>query len=225
MDTCNGLIETTARAAAPGERRLYGVMAAQVIANDDRSGLGRVQLRLPWLPGVEPWARVAAPLAGPNRGLFFVPQPGDEVLVAFENGDVAAPFVLGCLWNGLDRPPQPVDPVNRRVVRTPAGHELSFDDKARSIAITSADGHTVRIEPGRISISCAALPGPGERKAPASVLLERSGRVAISAEEAIELSAPSITLNGHKLSMTGTTSATLDGGLSCTIKAAQIAIN
>jgi uncharacterized protein involved in type VI secretion and phage assembly len=227
VDSCDGLVETTARAKAPSERQLFGVVIAQVIANDDQTQLGRVQLRLPWLPGVEPWARVASPMAGANCGIFFAPQPGDEVLVAFENGDLADPFVLGGLWNGVDRPPQPVDPVNRRAVRTPAGHELVFDDKARSISITSADGHTVQIAPDRISIAFAATADAesGEQKSPASIVLERSGRIVLDASAAIELKAPSIKLKGKILKLKGTESAILDGGLNCVVKANDVAIN
>ena len=65
----------------------------------------RVQLALPWLPGYQPWARLANQSAGTDRGSYFVPQAGDEVLVAFNHGDVREPYVLGSLWNTIDKPP------------------------------------------------------------------------------------------------------------------------
>ena len=52
---------------------------------------------LPWLPGFMPWARLSTQMAGMGRGSFFVPQIGDEVLVAFNHGDVREPYVLGTL--------------------------------------------------------------------------------------------------------------------------------
>ena len=52
------------------------------------------------------WAPVAAPLAGKKRGAFFMPELGDEVLVAFEHGDFDHPFIIGFLWNGVDTPPE-----------------------------------------------------------------------------------------------------------------------
>src|SRR5579862_1946328 len=64
---------------APPDMRFYGVAIAEVVSNIDESGLGRVQLRLPWLPGYQPWARVAVLSAGSNRGTYFIPQTGDEV--------------------------------------------------------------------------------------------------------------------------------------------------
>ena len=52
------------------------------------------------------WAPVAAPLAGKQRGAFFMPELGDEVLVAFEDGSFDSPYIIGFLWNGVDMPPE-----------------------------------------------------------------------------------------------------------------------
>ena len=82
------LIDAATREAVWEDKRIYGVAPAEVVSNLDLTGLGRVQLRLPWLPGYSPWARVAAFSAGSGRGGYFIPQNGDEVLVAFSHGDV-----------------------------------------------------------------------------------------------------------------------------------------
>src|SRR5207249_2038613 len=55
---------------------------ATVIDNIDQTGEMRVQVRIPWLPDANPWVRVAMPMAGPRRGIFFIPQVNDEVLLA-----------------------------------------------------------------------------------------------------------------------------------------------
>lgn len=62
---------------------------------------GRVEVRFPSLGEnmVSTWARVAAPGAGPSRGLDMRPETGDEVLVAFEGGDPSRAVVLGGLWS------------------------------------------------------------------------------------------------------------------------------
>ena len=87
--------------------RILGVVVAIVTNNQDPDGLGRVRLRFPWLDdGAESfWARVASPMAGNARGLYFLPEVDDEVLVAFQHGRPEAPVVLGGLWNGKDKPP------------------------------------------------------------------------------------------------------------------------
>jgi len=46
------------------------------------------------------WLRVLAPVAGPNWGGHFTPRPGQEVLVAFLNGNIDRPVVIGGLYNG-----------------------------------------------------------------------------------------------------------------------------
>ena len=52
------------------------------------------------------WAAMASPLTGKDRGMFFMPEKDDEVLVAFEQGNFAHPYILGFLWNGADTPPE-----------------------------------------------------------------------------------------------------------------------
>jgi uncharacterized protein involved in type VI secretion and phage assembly len=155
----DGLVETAAQAEMPTDRRIYGVVLAQVVDNVDFSGLGRVQIHLPFLPEIDPWARVATLMAGMSAvgtryGAYFIPQPGDEVLVAFNHGDVNEPYIIGSLWNGVDRPPTlvPTDAVNKRILRTPQGHEVEFDDLSQSIIITSSTKQKITIDPTKVEL-------------------------------------------------------------------------
>jgi uncharacterized protein involved in type VI secretion and phage assembly len=94
--------------------KVYGVVVAIVTNNvDDKKNGYRVKVRFPWLPNGgsdaaasedSDWCRISSLMAGPDRGAFFLPEVGDEVLVAFEHGDVARPIVVGMLWNGVDKP-------------------------------------------------------------------------------------------------------------------------
>lgn len=80
------------RPSAPDDGRLFGVHAAIVTDNVDPDELGRVKVRVPSLiDGYEAWARLATLMAGNNRGSWFIPEVDDEVLVAFEAGDVRHP--------------------------------------------------------------------------------------------------------------------------------------
>lgn len=108
--------------------QIPGVMPAVVADLDDPKGQGRVQVAFRGLDQAPPsaWARVAAPMAGKERGLQFMPEIDDEVLVAFEHGDFRRPYVVGYLWNGKDTPP--VSEPAKRHLRTVSGHVLEFDD-------------------------------------------------------------------------------------------------
>lgn len=213
-----GLVDTTTQIDVPEDRRIYGVVLAQVVENCDKNCLGRVKLKLSWLPGFEPWARVASLMAGEDRGAYFIPQVGEEVLVAFNHGDVREPYVIGSVWNGKDRSPArtPFDPVNKRLIRTPKGHEIEFDDAQQSITITSADKQRITLTPGKVEIAV------DEQKTTAVTL--ESGNITIKAASSITLDAPTINITGTNVAVGGSSSARIDGGSYCSIAAAQIFI-
>lgn len=84
--------------------KIKGTVSALVTRVSDPDGLFRVKVRFPWLPSSESnWARIA--VASVGGAPFVLPEVGDEVLVAFDGGDVRFPVVLGGLWNGEDKPP------------------------------------------------------------------------------------------------------------------------
>jgi len=67
--------------------------------NDDKESQARVKVKFPTLGDDESaWARVVSPGAGSARGMQWLPEVGDEVMVGFENDDKARPVVLGGLW-------------------------------------------------------------------------------------------------------------------------------
>lgn len=121
--------------------RYYGVAVGLVTRVDDPDGAARVAVKLPWLSDdVEVWARLAAPVAGNARGFFWLPEVGDEVLVAFGHGSPDAAFVLGGLYNGKDVPPCPKDQhTDRRVLRGRSGAEIALVDKDGAEAIEIRD--------------------------------------------------------------------------------------
>ena len=126
--------------------QFYGVAIGVVTNNKDPEGLGRVKLVLPWMAddAESNWARVATPMAGGGRGCYFLPEVGDEVLVAFEHGSPESPYVVGALWNGKDRPPvSNADGRNDvREIRSRSGHVIRLTDtgKAERIEIIDAGG-------------------------------------------------------------------------------------
>jgi uncharacterized protein involved in type VI secretion and phage assembly len=125
--------------------RFYGVTIGLVTNNKDDQKMGRVKVKLPWLSEQDEsdWARIVSPMAGKERGFYMLPEVGDEVLVAFEHGDVRFPYILGGLWNGKDKPPQVNEDGknNLREIRSRSGHAIVLDDTQGKEKITiSAKG-------------------------------------------------------------------------------------
>lgn len=134
-------------------KRIPGVVVGIVKDLADPKGQGRIQVDFPWLPQEQRsgWAPLATPLAGKNRGMFFMPEPEDEVLVAFHQGDFNHPFIVGFLWNGEDKPPETQS--KKRLLVTPGGHRLLFDDDdPKKIELTGASGHKVTIDETTIAL-------------------------------------------------------------------------
>jgi uncharacterized protein involved in type VI secretion and phage assembly len=175
-----------------------GVATAIVEDAADPDKLGRVRLRFPWLSDdyVSDWCRVSHPGAGGSRGLVVVPEAGDEVLVAFEQGDLRRPFVLGGLFNDHDRPhlgpgsfvDESSRKINNRVFTSRRGHQLLFVDASghESVIIQTANRKmTINLDQaeGRLSIHSdgeLAITAGGDLSIKAGGELKLSGRTVSS---------------------------------------------
>lgn len=129
---------------------MRGVTEGIVTENQDDENMGRVKVMFPWRDDDESvWARVATTMAGDERGTYFIPEVDDEVLVAFADGNLRHPYVLGGLWNGEDAPPATNEGNNDvRKVTSRSGHELVFDDADQSgaVEITTNGGHSIVLD-------------------------------------------------------------------------------
>ena len=152
-----------AAAAAPRETGVEdggyvkGVGIAIVTQNKDPDGFGRVKLRFPWFdqPRESVWARVAMPMAGNDRGFAMIPEVDDEVVVAFERGDLRFPIVIGCVHGGKDKIPfvNKDGKNDKRMFKSRAGHVLTFDDGNKgSIELALKDGKKVLIDDSSVTV-------------------------------------------------------------------------
>jgi phage baseplate assembly protein V len=123
-----------------------------VVQPRDPRGLGRLQVRLPAFDE-EAWARRGTLAAGNRRGTWFVPAEGDEVLVAFENGDERKPVVVGALWDSKQRPPEN-DP-ERTLIRTKHGVTVVLDDGAGALEVADSNGNAVKFAPSGVTVTAA----------------------------------------------------------------------
>lgn len=129
-----------------------GLAPARVVDNNDPANRGRVRLQLYWQETNETdWVEMMSPHAGADRGFMFLPEIGDEVWVAFEEGDPERPVVLGAAWNGVQKPPREefwgkdVAPNDVKRIVTKSGHRITIVDKEGKSSIVLATPNHVRV--------------------------------------------------------------------------------
>lgn len=210
MDTALGASSEVAHESGHAK----GVAVALVTQNKDECGLCRVKVRYPWhaKPRESYWARLAVPMAGAGRGTVFIPEVGDEVLVAFEREDLRFPYVLGALWNGEDKPPLANgDGKNdKRIVKSRKKHYLLFDDGAQGIVeLAHENGAVVRFTDNEIELKDSQ----GNQ-----VKIEKSGAITLQANTQLNIKAAAIAIEA-----TGTLE--LKANATLTIRGALVNIN
>jgi phage protein D/phage baseplate assembly protein gpV len=198
----------------PAKKRLPGVVVGLVSNNNDPNGSGRVRVKFPWLSDNDEsaWAPMATPMTGNGRGFQYLPEIDDEVLVAFEHGDIDRPYVIGCLWNGVDTPPlSPSDAVagngavNKRIIKSRSGHIVLLDDTSGSESITIQDknGNQIVINSPDNSMKI---------KVQGDLTIEAQGSIKISGMAGVEVSSQAT------MSVKGTAGTTIEGTATLTLK-------
>jgi len=195
------LISDVAEKAENG--RITGVVVGVVTNNQDPDGMGRVKVRFPWLSDSDEsqWARIAAPMAGKERGVYFLPEVDDEVLVACEHGDPRFPYILGALWNGQDAPP-----------------ETNSDGKNNIRVIKSRSGHVIRLndEDGKEMIEIV------DKSEKNSIVFDTANNtITITTDKDITLAAPqgTIKLDAQKIEIKSSADARIEAGAGMDVKA------
>lgn len=208
-----GILEQTRRP----ESKIYGVVTGIVTNNQDPDKLGRVKVKIPRISGEDEsnWARVVSFMAGKERGAFFLPEVNDEVLVAFEYGDINMPYIIGSLWNGKDNPPLTNDDGenNIRIIKSRSGHIIKLDDtdgkekieivdktkknmividaKDNKISIKSEKDIEISAPNGKVIIDAKDI----EAKSSASIKIEASSGIDIKASGNMNIKGSTVNIN------------------------------
>ena len=201
----------------------YSIAPGIVTNNVDLMSEGMVQVRIPSMPAIETWARLVAIGGGSGRGFFWLPQINDEVLVALNANDVRDAYILGGLWNTMDRPPVTsfAEQLVKRTIKTGAtvgtGHEIEFDDLKQSVTVTTTTKQKLKMDPKVISLSNIA--------GSVSISMDNASQtVSITGAKKIELKSAEISLQGAKISLTGGTISIQSTG-PCTVLGKPIKLN
>jgi len=192
---------------------IEGVALGIVTDNKDPDGLGRVKVKFPWRENSREstWARVVAIGAGKDRGLYWVPEVNDEVLLIADKKDVQHLFVIGSLWNGQDKPPNNNSDQenNTRMIRSRSGNEIEiFDKQGQSrIRLKTTNGSSITMDDQKGTIEMAD--SGGSNKITIDV---NQGGITIQSSTSLTLKSQSISIEaGGSLKMTANGSVTVQG--------------
>jgi len=216
--------------------KIFGVVVGVVTNIQDPEKLGRVRVRFPWLNDEDEshWARIATLMAGNGRGTFYLPEVDDEVLVAFEHGDVRFPYVLGALWNGVDVPPRDnSDGKNdERDIRSRSGHEFIFNDGdgKEQVQITTKAGHQLLLDDTSGAEKITIKDKTGDNKieidsAQNSLAISAKTKITLSAQN-IEITADSsMKLKSQQMEIASDAAMTVKSSSTLTIQGSLVKIN
>jgi phage baseplate assembly protein gpV len=215
--------ETVVRLARQVAERRYGKYRGFVGNNDDPQKRARLKLRVPSVLGEEEsdWALPCLPFGGAaDHGFFAVPEVDAQVWVEFEEGDIHRPIWVGTFWQSDADVPQDaaLSPPTTRLLRTPSGHTLQFDDKQDeeqirlrhptdatfvidkdgSVALTDAKGATLTLDAAGERIVVEDANGN-------TLTMTASGTVVEDANgNKLEMSASGINVKGQQIVVEGT---------------------
>jgi len=178
-----------------------GLQVGVVLKLDgDPAGGQRIQISLPVMQaqtdGV--WARLLQGYASSGFGAFFLPEPGDEVIVGYLNDDPCHPVVLGSVYSAKHVPPYALDaPNNTKAIVTRAKHVLEFDEEKKVITVTTPGKNKVVLDDTDQSIlvqdqhsNSVKLSSAGIAcDSPYDITLTAKGNIRMNATMSIEMTA------------------------------------
>lgn len=195
------------------------MQSALVVDNHDDAGLGRVQVRFHWMRKEEksPWLRVVSPYAGNGKGMFMLPEIGEEVIVSFAGGKPTRPYVVGTVYNGGAKAAFGKDTGNHiKAIQTRSGIKVIMNDKEGSVLMQDKKGNQLKMD--------------GDK----AILINATGNLKLTCGEAeLEMKNGEITISGKKVNIKTTedlniecnNKASINAGVDLSMQAGVIRLN
>jgi Rhs element Vgr protein len=212
-------------------------IAVVVKLEGDPDGEDRIQVKMPLLDNAAEgtWARIATLDAGNNRGSYFRPEIGDEVIVGFVNDDPRDAIVLGMLNSSNKPAPLPTTDDNHiKGFVTRSEMKVLFDDEKKIITISTPAGNSIVIDEDKKSIKTTDQSGNTwemsengiEMKSPKDIKIEATGEISLKATKDIKMEGLNVKAKASaELTMEGTAKASLKASGQAEVKGAMVMIN
>lgn len=238
--------DVTAPPASGWSPAIEGLHSAKVKqVNDDPQKGFRLLVELPWLNGgkKELWARLATPYAGNTVGYFFLPEPGDEVVIGFFNHDPRHPVILGSMYSGQQAPPYTPESKNNTkaivtrekmkiefneekkiiILTTPGNNQLEISDDSKSIRLSDENKNELLLDKNGITLNSAK---DITLKAKSNILLDAAAKTSVTAKSDVVIEGTNIKANAKAgFSAKGNGTAEVSASGQTTIKGGIVMIN
>lgn len=241
--TAPGITAPGASGQLPAAANLQTGLVLKTDADPD--GEFRVQVSLPLLQAgsLGLWARLGSFYASNGVGAEFYPEAGDEVVVAFMNGDPRFPVILGALYSKKNPPPVPPDAKNNQKsivtrgklridfyedvgaveISTPDKQSVRFDDKAGTVTLKDKNGNTVTLADSGVTIDSASKI---TLTAKTDIVLSAQGSLTLSGTAGVKLAGATIAAKADtSFSAQGAAEAKLTSSGMVTVQGGLVKIN
>jgi phage baseplate assembly protein gpV len=230
-----GLVDTLGGPPPDPGIENVGLVVGVVSDNKDPDNSYRVKVKLPGLQGevVSFWARVISLGAGGQRGMSFLPEVEDEVLVGFEFGDQRRPVVLGSLYSSKNALPKANQilangKVSYRRMTSRLGHVIEFGDgsnpNTQHVLIQLADGnHTVRLGKDQTDVEIPSGEQLSIKAGESSFVIDQQGNITIKGKKITIQAQLDLVLEGMNVSAKANTKLEVQGNAMVDVKSNGLA--
>jgi Rhs element Vgr protein len=209
---------------------VHGLQIGVVVSNEDPEGEHRVRVRLPLVGNEEDgiWARVASPDAGAERGFFFRPEVGDEVVVGFLDGDPRRAVLLGMLHSSAKAAPLTgSDDNHEKVYQSRSKMRLYFDDDKKVMRMETPAGNSITLSEEDKGITLEDQNGNKIALTPDGIEIESNKAISLKAGTEVKLESGTSfnAKGGTELKLEGTSAAELSSAAATKVKGGVVQIN
>ncbi len=225
-NTFEGVVATTERLIVKNyEKPLPDMQLADVLENDDPDGQGRIKVKFKWqclTNDPTEWLRVISPNAGngdtgTNRGFHVIPEIGDQVIIAFEEGNIARPVVMGSVYHGKSGSSKSFKNSNTKGLTSRKGSALTFDDLNHALSLGTNAANFVKIENGAGQITAQSAETIVIKTGESSITMKKDGTIDIKGKviniqgiDVINANASDKPGTSVNIGKNGTTTVTID---------------